>query len=339
MGAADTRVIIEQLADGRFHSGEALARLLGVSRTAVWKHLQGIGERFQLEVHAVRGRGYRLARPVELLSVPAIEAGVAPPQRSTLAAVEVFDSLPSTSRFLAERIDKWGAQGRICLAEQQTAGRGRRGRHWVSPFGANLYLSLYWQFDLAMADLNGLSLAAGIAVVRALERLGLAGGCLKWPNDVHLGGRKLGGLLVEVFGPTSGPVSAVVGVGVNYDMPETAGHEIDQEWTDVRRCLGDAQVSRNRLAGLVVDELVKMVILFQREGWPAFQAIWNEYDAYVGRVVEIQTGQGRERGVYAGVDADGGLLLRQEGRTSVFHAGDVSLRVAHAPATAGRRRT
>lgn len=339
MANTDPRSIIEQLADGRFHSGESLAGLLGVSRTAVWKHLQRIGEQFQLDIHAVRGRGYRLARPVELLSPSLIQAVIAPPQWSALEAIEVFDTLTSTSRFLAERMDKWGTGARVCLAEQQTAGRGRRGRRWVSPFGANLYLSLYWQFDLAMADLNGLSLAAGIAVVRALERLGLSGGGLKWPNDVHVAGRKLGGMLVEVFGPTSGPVSAVIGVGVNYDMPETAGHEIDQAWTDVRRCVDDVQVSRNRLAGLVLDELVKMAILFYREGWPAFQADWNDYDAYLGREVEIHTGKGRESGVYAGVDADGGLLLEQGSRTAVFHAGDVSLRVADGSAALAPRPT
>lgn len=327
MHRANPGEIIAQLADGRFHSGESLARRLGVSRTAVWKHLQAIGEEYQLEIHAVRGRGYRLVRPVELLRLAAIETAIAPSQRSALAAIEIFDSLRSTSRFLAEGIGDWGVGARVCLAEQQTAGRGRRGRRWVSPYGANLYLSLYWTFDLAMSELNGLSLACGLAVVRALERLGLSGCALKWPNDVHLGGRKLGGVLVEVFGATSGPVSAIMGVGVNYDMPPAAGHEIDQDWTDVRRCAGDVEVARNRLAALVIDEMVKMAVLFQREGWPAFRADWNDYDAYVGREVEVHTDKSRESGIYQGVDADGGLLLRQGRRTAVFHAGDVSLRV------------
>ena len=336
MANTGPRNIIEQLADGCFHSGESLARLLGVSRTAVWKHLQRISGNLQLDIHAVRGRGYRLGQPLELLSPQAIASAIATSRRSVLGGLDVFDSLASTNGFLAARIDQWDGAARACLAEQQTAGRGRRGRHWISPFGANLYLSLHWRFDLAMADLNGFSLASGVAVARALERLGLGGTCLKWPNDVHVGGRKIGGVLVEIFGPTSGPVSAVIGVGVNYDMPEAAGRTIDQAWTDVRRSMGAAQVSRNRLAGLVIDELLKTAGLFQREGWPAFQTAWNEYDRYVGLEVEVDTGRGRVAGVYKGVDADGGVRLAKGARTSVFHAGDVSLRVAKSAARAAR---
>lgn len=324
----EPRRILEELADGRFHSGEALARLLGVSRTAVWKHLQSIGEQFELEIHAVRGRGYRLARPLEMLSVSAIESELGSPQRAALSAIDLFDSLPSTNRYLAAGVDDWGAAGRACFAEHQTAGRGRRGRTWVSPFGANIYCSLYWRFDRAMADLGGLSLAAGVAGARALERLGLEDVALKWPNDIHITESKLGGILVEVYGPTSGPVAAIIGFGLNIDMPDNAAHEIDQPWTDLGKSVRRRGGLRNRAAGLLLDELVKTAILFDSEGWRAFHPDWLRFDRYVGRDVEVQSSGGTERGRYRGVDEDGALLLEQRGRTSVVHAGDVTLRAA-----------
>ena len=327
----EPRRILEQLADGRFHSGEALARSLGVSRTAVWKHLQSVGEQFELEIHAVRGRGYRLVRPLEMLSVSAIESELGATQRAALSAIELFDSLPSTNRYLAAGIDDWGAAGRACFAEYQTAGRGRRGRAWISPFGANLYCSLYWCFDRAMADLSGLSLAAGVAGARALERLGLEGVSLKWPNDIHVDERKLGGILVEVFGPTSGPVAAIIGFGLNVDMPDHAAREIDQPWTDLRKSMPRQTGLRNRAAGLLLDELVKTAGLFDSEGWRAFHSDWVQFDRYVGRDVEVQSSEGTKQGRYRGVDQDGGLLLEQGGRTSVIHAGDVTLRAAMKP--------
>lgn len=320
------RALIELLADGRFHSGETLAQLLGVSRTAVWKQLQSLADTYQLEVQAVRGRGYRFARPIELLSASAVESAMDSRHRALLSDIEIFDSLTSTSGHLAAGVDGWGQQGRACLAEQQTLGRGRRGRSWVSPFGANLYLSLYWAFELPMAKLNGLSLAAGVAVARALERLGLAGVALKWPNDIYHEERKLGGILVEVFGQTSGPVFAIIGAGINVDMPRSAGQAIDQAWTDLRRAMPGADSLRNKLAGLVLDELIETALVFSREGWPAFQGLWQVFDAYEGREVEVHMPDGIVQGVYRGVDSEGGLVLEQDGRRRIFHAGDVSLR-------------
>ena len=325
--AIDPRTLLERLADGRFHSGETLAGLAGVSRTAIWKQLQVLSESRRLEIHSVRGRGYRLARPIELLRLPLIESAIGAEARAGLDAVEVFDSLASTSAYLADGRENWGAGGRLCLAEQQTAGRGRRGRTWVSPFGANIYLSLYWRFDLPLSALSGLSLASGVAVARALETCGVQGVALKWPNDIHFAERKLGGLLVEGFGPTEGPVAVIIGVGVNVDMPESSGREIDQEWIDLRRAAPGVDVSRNRLAGVLIDELITMVRAYGSGGWPAFRSSWASYDAYLGREVEVQVAGNEQAGVYRGVDAAGGLVLEQAGKFLVFHSGEVSLRV------------
>ena len=319
------------LADGRFHSGEALAGVLGVSRAAVWKRLRAMASQLDLDIQSVRGRGHRLARPLELLELAELESWIEPDRRAALEAIEIFDSLSSTSRYLSEGADGWGGGGRVCLAEHQAEGRGRRGRSWVSPYGANLYLSLYWWFDLPMAALNGLSLGAGVAAARALERAGLGGASLKWPNDIHHRERKLGGILVEVLGQAEGPVSAIIGVGINVAMPDEPGRAIDQDWTDLHRALGgEIRGVRNRVAGLLIDELVSMVGVLAAGGWPELHRAWSAFDAYVGRDVVVHTAQGEERGVYLGVDDNGALLLESGGVARTFHAGEVSLR-----ATAG----
>jgi len=321
------RALIEILADGAFHSGEALAESLGISRSSVWKSLQTLAQTHQLEIHAVRGRGYRLARPIDLLQADSIREGLHPERQSLMVDIEVFDSLASTNRYQAARAEEWRDAGaRATLAEQQTHGKGRRGRTWVSPFGANLYLSFYWSFDLPMARLNGLSLAAGVATARALERFGLRDAALKWPNDIHHRDRKLGGILVEVLGQSTGPVSAIVGVGLNVDMPPAAGRDIDQEWTDLARSIPQAGRERNRLAALVVDELMIASTSFAQAGWSAFQRAWAAYDTYRGRAVVLHTSGGTEQGTYMGVDDDGGLILRQGAGQRIFHAGEVSLR-------------
>ena len=325
------RRLIARLADGRFHSGEDLAALLGVSRAAVWKRLRALAAQHDLEVQAVRGRGYRLARPLELLHLPDIEAHVDPDQRAQLAAIELFDDLPSTNRYLAEGAAAWGAGARVCLAERQSAGRGRRGRAWISPFAANLYLSLYWHFELPMAALNGLSLGAGVAAARALERAGLGGIGLKWPNDIHHDEKKLGGILVEVLGQPEGPVAAVIGIGLNVRMPESAGGLIDQAWTDLHAAFrGETAGARNRVAGLLIDELVIMVRMLAAGGWPDIHEAWKGLDPYVGREVVVHTPRGSECGRYLGVDLDGALLLASPTGARAFHAGEVSLRTAPA---------
>jgi BirA family biotin operon repressor/biotin-[acetyl-CoA-carboxylase] ligase len=179
-----------------------------------------------------------------------------------------------------------------------------------------------------MPRLNGLSLAGGVAVAKALARFGLSSVALKWPNDIFHEEQKLGGILVEVFGQTAGPVSVVIGIGLNVEMPPAVGRHIDQAWTDLYRAMGSAGRARNRLAGVVLDELASCVQMFEKEGWPAFQAQWRDYDIYHGRQIDIHTTDGVEQGVYLGVDADGGLILGQGQKRKIFHAGDVSLRHA-----------
>lgn len=318
--------ILQLLADGRFHSGDQLGRELRISRSSVWKHIRQI-EALGLEVHAVPGRGYRLAAPLDLLAADAVQGEVAAPAAARLAGLEVHWDLDSTNRHLRAAAQSGLPSGYACLAERQSQGRGRRGRTWISPFAAHVYLSVYWRFPGSAAALGGLSLAIGVAVARALERAGVEVG-LKWPNDLLWQDRKLGGVLLELFGEATGPCDVVVGVGVNVAMPCASAALVDQPWVDLRGILGPACPSRNRVAGLLLDELLTALADYERHGLTVFLEDWRRRDIAAGHDVELRLPQDRITGTALGVDDAGALLLRSGSSTLRFASGEVSLRIA-----------
>ncbi|TCK19250.1 BirA family biotin operon repressor/biotin-[acetyl-CoA-carboxylase] ligase [Thiogranum longum] len=315
------------LADGRFHSGEELAKALGVSRAAIWKQLRKFDE-LGLEIHAVRGRGYRLAVPFEPLEVSVIQQHLSTSLSQRIEHLEVQREVDSTSDVLKRMPPPVAPQGiNVCLAEWQSAGRGRRGRRWISPYGTNLYLSLACMLEDGVLQSGGLSLAVAVAVRRTLQKLGIDGLGLKWPNDIYLNGNKLAGILLDLSGESGGNYQVIIGIGINLRMPEGAGAEIDQPWSDLRH--NKLQLQRNRLAGKLLDDLVKVIEIFSRQGLEAFAEEWQRYDIAAGLPVDLQTGQQESiRGVARGVDPHGALLIEQDGRIQTFHAGEISVRLA-----------
>ncbi len=312
--------LLEQLADGRFHSGEDLGQQLGVSRSAIWKTLKQF-ETLGLDIHAVQGKGYRLATALDLLSQKKILANLT--ACDVALKLNVQQELDSTNAWLMQQ-DDW--HGVVCLAEYQHAGRGRRGRQWVSPFAANLYLSMGWSFSLDAASLAGLSLASGVAIMRALESLGIKDAGLKWPNDIVHGPRKLGGILIEMRGEAGGPSHVVIGIGLNVNMPNSAAEEVDQPWSDLQQCAG-AKVSRNALAATVLSELVKACQACDQGAITAYLEEWQDYDVHAGKQVDLLLPDERRiTGTSRGIDSQGALLLEQAGKVQRFNSGEVSLR-------------
>lgn len=243
-----------------------------------------------------------------------------------LGSLTVLDVVDSTNRYLLEA-EGFAAPGiHACVAGAQTAGRGRRGRAWLSPPGANLYLSVLWVRDPAPPDVQGMSLAVGVAVARALASLGIERVGLKWPNDVFLDGGKLGGILVEMAAGGGLPWRAVAGIGINVRMPEEAGGGIDQPWTDL--ATHGVRPERNRLASRVLAEVIDAGEQFAERGFGAFRDQWNAHDAVRDQAVELRDGARRLRGIARGVDADGALLLEVDGECLRVLSGDVSLRPA-----------
>lgn len=315
-------LILEQLSDGAFHSGQHLAQRLGVTRTAVWKHVSALAD-LGVPLERVRGRGYRIPGGIELLDADAIRAGLGPRSRDLLAELQVHRQVDSTNAVLARAGVRAGGAD-VCLAEYQSAGRGRRGRHWVSPFGSNVYLSIAWQFSGGADVLQGLPLAVGVALCEALEALGVAGLALKWPNDVLRGGAKLAGILVEMSGDAAGPCGVVVGVGVNIAMPARMTAEIGQSWAD----LSDLDVHRNPLVVTLLNQLLPLLGDYERGGFAPWRERWAARDAYLDQPVRIEGGGRVMAGIAAGVDAGGALLLRTDSGVAAVHGGEVSLRSA-----------
>lgn len=318
--------IVALLADGRFHSGQELGAALGISRAAVWKQLKAL-DALGVELFSVRGRGYALASPVELLDPARIRGQLDALGRNLLAELEIHPEIHSTNRHLMGRAGAGLRPGHACLTERQTEGRGRRGRSWVSPFAANVYLSLYWRFSSSPAALAGLSLAAGVAAAMALEDAGVGDVSLKWPNDLLWRGRKLGGILLEMAGEASGPCHVVIGVGINVAMPPAAGAGIDQPWVDLVTIQAGAAVSRNRVAGLLLNHLLRAVQEYEARGVSPFIEQWQARDATSGQSVELHLPDRAVTGIARGVDAQGSLLLEHAGILEPFSSGEVSLRL------------
>jgi len=320
-------ILLKILSDGEIHSGQKLSASVGVSRAAIWKQLQKLQEVTGLSLTSIKGKGYCLVGGLELLDrkliLPLLASGVA----GQLHELDIRDQIDSTNTVALSWALKNARSGYVVVAEQQSAGRGRRGRNWVSPFGCNLYCSVVWGFQNGAAALEGLSLAVGVAVARALKTIGISQVEMKWPNDVLWGGRKLAGILLEMSGDAAGHCQVVIGIGINVSMTDSlSASAIDQPWTDVNSAAG-AKVSRNQLLARLLSELLPALLEFEKNGFEAFHSEWSEMDAMVGRLVTVRLGEQLIIGKAAGVSTNGSLALDTDIGRQWLHGGEVSLRL------------
>jgi len=325
VGEAELRPLLLTLADGAWHSGERLAETAGLTRAGLAKRMHKLTD-LGLELETRTGQGYRLPQPLDLLEPDSI-VGALPPEVRGRVPVSVAFSTGSTNR---ELLDADPARDpRALLAEHQAAGRGRSGRTWHSPFGANLYLSLSWTFGQWPETLTALPLAVGVATAEALRESGLDALGLKWPNDLILEGRKLGGILIEQRSEAGGNCRVVIGLGLNVSMrPSQAGHVlIGQPWIGLREHLGPRTPSRNVLAARVIARWVTMLDRFAREGFVPFAPAWQALDITRQRAVTVQAGDACYSGIAQGVDASGALLVDIGGQRQRLLSGEVSLRL------------
>jgi len=318
-----TFAVLRRLANGEFHSGQALAQGLSVSRASVWSAVNE-AQAMGLDVHRVHGRGYRLSEPLDWLDAARITAAVG----AAGLAVDVLDCCGSTNAELLLAAERGAPSGRVLTAELQTQGRGRMGRAWHSGLATALTFSLLWRFEKAVAGLAGLSLAAGAAIARALRRQGVAV-ALKWPNDLLWQERKLGGILIEVRGDALGPCAAVIGVGLNIRLSADQRRSIDQPVADLTEAAPFA-LRRDDWLVSVLLELAVTLKEFSAHGFSRLREEWIGYHAHQGRQVALTMHDGtRAVGTAIGVDDYGRLLLTTPGGTQAFLSGDVSLRVVN----------
>lgn len=337
--------LIKCLADGKFHSGEAIATDFGLTRAAVWKQVSKL-KQMGITIDSVRGRGYRIRQSLDLLDLEKIKAAMnavvnSVPVSTLIDAIEIHTVVDSSSLYLKqllqypERRDSPATQhyfrtdsapGYVCLAEYQTAGRGRRGREWHAPFGSSLCFSLLWRFDVSPA-MNGLSLALGVALIRALRDYGVKDVGLKWPNDLYWQQKKLGGILFEVFAEQGGDGYVIAGVGLNLSMDAIVAEKIDQPWTDLAQALSHKIICRNTLAAILLEHASLAMQEFSQHGFESFSDDWQKFDICNDLPVHLHIGEKIIQGVARGVDSQGQLLVdTAQGRKS-YASGEVSLRI------------
>jgi BirA family biotin operon repressor/biotin-[acetyl-CoA-carboxylase] ligase len=323
--------LLRTLADGGWHSGEALAQEAGITRAGLSKRLQKLMQ-WGLEIETQPGRGCRLVHPLELLDADLIRGALPPPLQARLA-LRVLAGTDSTNTQLVNGDPRQPHSGagaaedpQALLAEHQTAGRGRHGRSWHSPFGTNLYLSLAWTFAQWPAALTALPLATGVATAEALAELNLSNLRLKWPNDLWIGNAKLGGILIEQRGESGGSCRVVIGLGLNVAMRSATTAHIGQPWTTLAEALGAAP-SRNALAARILSHWVAMLERFTLEAFAPFEPRWRALDLLRNRGVTLQLPEGELSGIARGVDESGALLVDAGDTRRRILSGEVSLRV------------
>ena len=317
--------MLRVLADCGLHSEEGLARSTGLSGGAVRRLVDEV-EALGLCVSRERDRGYRLTEPVDLLDPQALPAKVK--KAAPGLHVEVVDECPSTNSALLERASAGAPHGTVLVCEHQSAGRGRRGNAWIGSVGGSLAFSILWRFPGGAGTLSGLSLAVAVGAARGLERQGMRRVKVKWPNDLYCGEGKLGGILIETAGSASGPIAAIVGVGVNVRLTAAARDQIDRAATDVAsHC--ETEPSRGELLVALLESMDETLVRFSRDGFAPFREEWLRRHAWHGRQVALlHGGRSVARGEVVGVAEDGALMLESEGSVRRFHSGELSLRVA-----------
>ena len=305
-------------------SGTELAKRLGVTRAAIWKQIENLRE-LGIAIEAAAGSGYRLVWPVELLEAATIRAGMPLAQYDRLSELDVRWQVDSTNSELMRRAADASLDRIVCLAETQSAGRGRRGRYWHSPLAGNLYCSVLRRFPNGMAGLSGLSLAVGVAVIRALIDCGIDEVGLKWPNDVLARGKKLAGILVELGGEFLGPCHAVIGVGINLRL-HAADEAIDQPWIDLATLGDTTPPSRNRLAAQLIARLLEALDDFAAHGFAACVDAYAQHDLLAGKPIRLSTPQGSQDGIAIGVDERGALRVSESDAIRSYDSVEVSVR-------------
>lgn len=311
------QALLAVLADGAFHSGEQIGAELGISRAAISQQIKSL-RLLGLEIFSLTGKGYCLSAPLQLLNSDTIAHHLI-----NGAPVHCCAVIDSTNQYMMAQLDRW-QKGECLLAETQTAGRGRRGRQWHSPFASQFIMSMYWRLDDGPTAAMGLSLAIGVAVVQALESMGYQDLSLKWPNDIYMARRKLAGILVEMSAAVGGICHLVIGVGVNLNLPDAVIAQLDQPCAHLAEQA--IVVDRNQLSATIIRTLREALTLFEQQGLSAFLTEWNRLDIFMQQPVKVLLGNQEILGLYCGIDGQGNMLLQDQEGVHKFVGGEISLR-------------
>ena len=317
--------LLEIISDGDVHSGEELAADLDVTRAAIWKSIRYL-RTLGLEIKAVRGKGYCLEKKFEFLSTRNIRRTMSRRSKKSCRDIDIFFQTKSTNLHLLDKLNHNSIHGSVVFAEYQSGGRGRRNKKWISPIGSGVCFSVGWHFEVMPISLELLSLYMGIAAARSLDSIGIEKVGLKWPNDIIVGERKIGGILLDIKGESIGPLDIVIGIGVNYELPKHQPLNIDQPITDICNTTGE-RLSRNMISAILLSNVIE--ILSDLEAGKNLDLIneWREYDCCIGREAALILPNHKIIGLLKGIDDQGSLLMQVDGKLSSYRSGEVSIRV------------
>lgn len=318
--------LLQILSDGNLHSGVSLGEALGITRSGIWKLIKQLKEERGLEIESKTNQGYRLREKIELLNIQEIKAYLSQRYHPYLDKCLIVDEITSTSSYLLRQLEKHNEDVYICLAERQTAGRGRFNRRWLAPFGANIYLSLLWHFQTDLTQLSGFSLAVAVIIMRALKKYGVKQDvAIKWPNDLIWQDRKFGGVLIDLHGEFHHSCDAVIGIGINFYMSEATRKTLDFPIADLIEITQSAP-RRNKLVGLLLEELFDALPIFEEQGLKPFLKEYKVLDWTFNKTVKMVLGKDIFYGVSRGVDEQGRFLLEDSpGKIRRFSCGEASL--------------
>ena len=317
--------LLEIISNGNVYSGQDLAASLNVSRTAVWKsikHLETLG----LEIRAIRGKGYQLREKFEFLSKEEISSMMTLKSKKSCKNIGVVFKTNSTNLYLLNQLDSEAIHGSVVFAEYQSEGRGRRNKRWISPIGSGICFSVGWRFEVMPISLGLLSLYMGIAVARSLNSLKIKEVGLKWPNDIITTGHKIGGILLDIRGESTGPLDVIVGVGINYELPKYRLISVDQPIIDVCS-VSKKSFSRNMIAASLLSNVLEILHDLQTGANLNLLNEWRQFDYYIGKEATLILPNEKITGILKGVDEQGSLLMLVDGKLLSYRSGEVSLRI------------
>ena len=319
--------VLNILSDGKFHSGEAIAKHFKVSRVSIWQVITE-AEKLGVEIFSVRGKGYSLSHPVQFIDEVKVKKAIG--EMASWFNIKVFDILDSTNNFLMQEAPKGYPHASCVVANIQTSGKGRRGRQWQSSLGENLTFSFLWRFTKGAAALSGLSLAVGTSLIRSLKKIDVNQALLKWPNDILVnddeGYKKLAGILIELQGDMDGQSTAIIGVGINLKLSKKQLAKIDQPAIGINQCI-DNEVDTNEFLGIIIKDLTEVLAKFESNNFEYFKDEWQSYDAFQDQSISISLGDGGIiSGKEHGVNNMGALEVITEGGIKTFSSGEVSIR-------------
>jgi BirA family biotin operon repressor/biotin-[acetyl-CoA-carboxylase] ligase len=316
--------LVKLLNTGDYCDGSSIGEKLGITRSAVWKSIKKL-RTYGIDIKSVKGKGYYLEEDLILYEKKIILKNLILDKKIiSLLDLKIFETLPSTNDYLK----KFGWQNTmaVCLAEEQTKGRGRFSRNWYSPFGQNIYLSMGFNITKEISELMGISLIIGLAVINAIKEYGIKEKILiKWPNDILWKDKKIAGILIDANAEINGNCKLIIGVGINLNMATIPQSSDLQSFMSLKKIIGHT-IDKNKMVALLINNIFIFIKKFEKDGLHSFIEQWHNYDYLYDKKLKIKDANIEKQGIAKGIDPYGRLILQlNNGNEQMFACGDTTI--------------